>query len=116
MMTGTHGLHVVIGGALIGVVMYKLMKKPFHESHLSFEQVAQLQGANLNASADQGVWKGEVIDRNVQDVVVKTIYDPKSEKGKADRRYVTLTENAALYWHIVDAIWIFLFPLFYLIS
>jgi len=25
-------------------------------------------------------------------------------------------ENGALYWHLVDVIWIFLFPLFYLIS
>ena len=25
-------------------------------------------------------------------------------------------ENAGLYWHLVDAIWIFLFPLFYLIK
>ncbi len=27
-----------------------------------------------------------------------------------------LLENAGLYWHLVDVIWIFLFPLFYLIS
>ena len=25
-------------------------------------------------------------------------------------------ENAGLYWHLVDIIWIFLFPLFYLIT
>jgi cytochrome c oxidase subunit 3 len=25
-------------------------------------------------------------------------------------------ENGALYWHLVDIIWIFLFPLFYLIT
>jgi cytochrome c oxidase subunit 3 len=25
-------------------------------------------------------------------------------------------ENSGLYWHLVDIIWIFLFPLFYLIS
>ena len=25
-------------------------------------------------------------------------------------------ENAGLYWHLVDVIWIFLFPLFYLIT
>lgn len=31
------------------------------------------------------------------------------------RHYVHL-ENGALYWHLVDLIWIFLFPLFYLIS
>lgn len=30
-------------------------------------------------------------------------------------RYVLL-ENGALYWHLVDLIWIFLFPLFYLVS
>ena len=29
-------------------------------------------------------------------------------------RYVLL-ENSALYWHLVDMIWIFIFPLFYLI-
>lgn len=27
-----------------------------------------------------------------------------------------LLENSGLYWHLVDAIWIFLFPLFYLIT
>jgi cytochrome c oxidase subunit 3 len=30
-------------------------------------------------------------------------------------RFVPL-ENAGLYWHLVDIIWIFLYPLFYLIS
>ena len=30
-------------------------------------------------------------------------------------RYVLL-ENSGLYWHLVDLIWIFLFPLFYLIT
>ena len=30
-------------------------------------------------------------------------------------RYVIL-ENSALYWHLVDLIWIFLFPLLYLIT
>jgi cytochrome c oxidase subunit 3 len=28
----------------------------------------------------------------------------------------TKLENAGLYWHLVDIVWIFLFPLFYLIS
>jgi len=38
----------------------------------------------------------------------------KNEKLNADR-FVQL-ENAGLYWHLVDIIWIFLFPLFYLIA
>ena len=32
----------------------------------------------------------------------------------AAQRYVFL-ENSALYWHLVDMVWIFIFPLFYLI-
>lgn len=32
-----------------------------------------------------------------------------------ERRYVLL-ENSGLYWHLVDVIWIFLYPLFYLIT
>ena len=37
----------------------------------------------------------------------------QKKKVKSDD-YVVL-ENAGLYWHLVDLIWIFLFPLFYLI-
>ncbi|MBM4398357.1 MAG: cytochrome c oxidase subunit 3 family protein [Deltaproteobacteria bacterium] len=33
-----------------------------------------------------------------------------------DARRATLVENTGLYWHIVDVIWIFLFPLFYLVG
>ena len=34
----------------------------------------------------------------------------------AGELYGGVVENAGLYWHLVDTIWIFLFPLFYLIS
>ena len=37
-------------------------------------------------------------------------------RGKATRERSAALENAGLYWHLVDIIWIFLFPLFYLIS
>ncbi len=37
-------------------------------------------------------------------------------KGKVHARRAALLENAGLYWHLVDIIWIFLFPLFYLIT
>ena len=36
-------------------------------------------------------------------------------KGKVHADRSALLENAGLYWHLVDLIWIFLFPLFYLI-
>jgi cytochrome c oxidase subunit III len=61
-MTGLHGLHVIIGMVLISVMM---------------------------RFTSTGVIKSD--------------------------SYVKL-ESAGLYWHLVDIIWIFLFPLFYLIT
>jgi cytochrome c oxidase subunit III len=37
-------------------------------------------------------------------------------KGHYTPGYYTPVENAGLYWHLVDIIWIYLFPLLYLIS
>jgi cytochrome c oxidase subunit 3 len=37
-------------------------------------------------------------------------------RKKATQQNSAALENAGLYWHLVDIIWIFLFPLFYLIS
>jgi cytochrome c oxidase subunit 3 len=61
MTTGIHGLHVLIGAALLTVIGLK-------------------------------VRTGEVTAENN-----------------------ILLENGALYWHLVDLIWIFIFPLYYLI-
>lgn len=36
-------------------------------------------------------------------------------KGEVTSENYVLHENAGLYWHLVDVIWIYLFPLFYLI-
>lgn len=60
-MTGIHGIHVVLGAALILVAMHFICK----------EKVTQERSVFL--------------------------------------------ENTGLYWHLVDLVWIFLFPLFYLI-
>lgn len=60
-MTGLHGLHVVVGAVLLGIVAYRIMH-------------------------------GRITSDN----------------------YV-FHENAGLYWHLVDLIWIYLFPLFYLL-
>lgn len=39
-----------------------------------------------------------------------------ASRGRFSNRYYTPVELAALYWHLVDLIWIFLFPLLYLID
>ncbi len=40
----------------------------------------------------------------------------KASKGAFNSEYYTPVEITGLYWHLVDIIWIFLFPLFYLID
>ena len=37
-------------------------------------------------------------------------------KGKIHRERIGFLENTGLFWHLVDMVWIFLFPLFYLIG
>jgi cytochrome c oxidase subunit 3 len=37
-------------------------------------------------------------------------------KGRISAQHPAVLENGGLYWHLVDIIWIFLFPLFYLIA
>ena len=38
-----------------------------------------------------------------------------SRSGRFSSEYYTPVENVGLYWHLVDLIWIFLFPLLYLV-
>jgi cytochrome c oxidase subunit I+III len=39
----------------------------------------------------------------------------KSVKGGFNSERYVAVENIGLYWHLVDIVWVFLFPLFYLI-
>jgi len=61
-MTGLHGLHVLVGVAVLSVMLNFLLRDKISQTH-----------------------------------------------------FVPL-ENSGLYWHLVDIVWIFLFPLFYLIT
>jgi cytochrome c oxidase subunit 3 len=38
------------------------------------------------------------------------------KQGKMGQTRFVPLENSGLYWHLVDIIWIFLYPLFYLIT
>jgi len=49
-------------------------------------------------------------------VIVIAVILVRVQKGVINSDYNVQLENAGLYWHLVDLIWIFLFPLFYLIT
>jgi cytochrome c oxidase subunit III len=49
-------------------------------------------------------------------IVVLSVVLMMVKRGRITADRPIVLENAGLYWHLVDVIWIFLFPLFYLIS
>jgi len=49
-------------------------------------------------------------------VVLLSVILVRTGRGKIVSDNFQLLENGGLYWHLVDLIWIFLFPLFYLIT
>lgn len=49
-------------------------------------------------------------------LIILTIVIIKIQKGTINNNHFLLLENGGLYWHLVDLIWIFLFPLLYLIT
>ena len=49
-------------------------------------------------------------------MVLLSINFIKVRNGSVNEERISLLENSGLYWHLVDLIWIFLFPLLYLIT
>lgn len=49
-------------------------------------------------------------------LIILTIVMVKIQKGTINNSSFLLLENGGLYWHLVDLIWIFLFPLLYLVT
>jgi cytochrome c oxidase subunit 3 len=39
-----------------------------------------------------------------------------ARRGRFDQTYATPVETVGLYWHLVDVLWVFLFPLLYLVG
>lgn len=116
-MAGVHGIHVLVGVVLLTVMFIRVLGQP--SAKLSFVAGHGLQhaeGARLAIIDEDGtpLWKGEMIDSTMERIDVKTKFWPVKHRFKVED--FNQLENAGLYWHIVDIVWIFLFPLFYLIT
>ncbi len=111
-MTGLHGLHVLIGMVVLSVVGVKMLNKPCHDT--VFARLPQ--GSQVVVVGDTGeeMWTSETIDDSVEEVRLRFKYLPV--RRRMHKEDFAALENSGLYWHLVDLIWIFLFPLFYLIT
>jgi cytochrome c oxidase subunit III len=115
-MTGLHGIHVLIGIVVLGVVAVKMAGRPSDRAAFAPGARRELRGARLALVDDSGqrIWASEPMDETVSEVSVRVKYLPVQRRIR--REDFAVLENAGLYWHLVDIIWIFLFPLFYLIT
>jgi cytochrome c oxidase subunit 3 len=116
-MAGVHGIHVLVGVVLLTVMFIRVANQP--NAKVSFvvgHGLGQAEGGRVAILDKDGkpLWTGEEIDTSIQRIDVSTRYWPVRKRFRvAD---FNLLENSGLYWHIVDIVWIFLFPLFYLIT
>jgi cytochrome c oxidase subunit 3 len=115
-MTGLHGLHVIVGVAILTVVAFKMAGRPDESVEFGEDGISKLEGGRMAVLDGSGrpVWTGGPIDDSVEKVSIRTKYRPVQRRIR--REDFAVLENAGLYWHLVDIIWIFLFPLFYLIT
>jgi cytochrome c oxidase subunit 3 len=115
-MTGLHGLHVAIGIVVIGVMVHALAGMPSARTVLRSGTLGRMRGTRISLTGGAGgaAWEGDVIDDTVREVEITVRYSPV-ETRMHETDFVKI-ESTGLYWHLVDIIWIFLFPLFYLIT
>ncbi len=114
-MTGLHGLHVLVGMGVLTWIFVLIARKSRKKYVVHNPHVEQLVGSEIAiVKGDKEGWRVDKIDDNVEQVEITITYEPKS--GEVDLPNIIKLENAVLYWHLADIIWIFLFPLFYLIS
>ncbi len=115
-MTGLHGLHVLVGIIVLTVMLTKIINRPHRGVVFEGVGMEKLQGAHLAVlgERDERVWESEAIDETVRSVAISFKYLPVGKRIRVEE-YANL-ETSGLYWHLVDIIWIFLFPLFYLIT
>ncbi len=116
-MTGLHGLHVLIGMIVLAVLFVFIMKNPHEKIALSSHQLKGILGSRLSImnANNKTLWQSDLIDKNLKEMRVELRYEDH-KKDKINHRDLIKLENGGLYWHLVDIIWIFLFPLFYLIT
>ena len=115
-------LTLLFGGIFLGVKAYEWNRK-FEEHHIPGQAAFHLDGV---LPADQGhaqlffsiyfAMTGLHALHMVIGVGILLILIVQARKGRFSASYYTPVDVAGLYWHFVDIIWIFLFPLLYLID
>ncbi len=108
-MTGLHALHVIVGLGILIYMVGVVARRPRRTV-----RIAAPVGERLTLATDRGrtLWS-EALESGAQSIELGVVYRQHEELL---HRRIPKLDNAGLYWHLVDIIWIFLFPLLYLIT
>lgn len=87
-----------------------------HGIYPGSEQLAELGGGDVLFYGLYYAMTGLHALHIIVGVIVIAVMLSRVQKGIINKDSHVHLENAGLYWHLVDLIWIFLFPLFYLIA
>jgi cytochrome c oxidase subunit 3 len=115
-------LTLLFGGIFLGVKAYEWNEK-FEEHHIPGMAAFHLDGvspadkghAQLFFSLYFGMTGLHALHMVIGVGLLLTLI-LQARRGKFSASYYTPVDMAGLYWHFVDIIWIFLFPLLYLID
>jgi cytochrome c oxidase subunit 3 len=122
LMTGLHGLHVLVGMALIFWILVKAVP-PAHRKAVNYAGLASVGLFLIYVGLlvkNYPTWIiGLIILIAGAAGLFMSMSKPRSElagrPGEFGPDYFAPVDIVGLYWHLVDLIWIFLFPLLYLI-
>jgi cytochrome c oxidase subunit 3 len=114
-------LTLLLGGVFLGVKAYEWNEK-FQEHHVP-GATFHLEGVTTDQQGHAQLFfslyfamTGLHALHMVIGAGILTFLILQARKGKYTADYMTPVDVAGLYWHFVDIIWIFLFPLLYLID
>ncbi len=114
-------LTLILGGVFLGVKAYEWNEK-FQEHHIpgsSFHFEGMQPDEQAHAQLFFSLYfamTGLHALHMVIGVGVLLFLIRQAQKGKYSAEYMTPVDIGGLYWHFVDIIWIFLYPLLYLID
>jgi cytochrome c oxidase subunit III len=111
---------MLFGLAFLGIKGYEWTEK-FHEHHVPALANFHLDGTPLQGQAKiffslYFAMTGLHALHMVVGVGIVLFIIMETARNKYSPKYYTPIDIAGLYWHFVDVVWIFLFPLFYLID
>jgi len=112
-------LTLMLGGVFLGVKAYEYHDKWVHHEvpgyHFDCEGCDDAGHTPLFFSLYFGM-TGLHATHMLVGFVILLVLIAQSAKGKYTAKWYTPIEMFGLYWHFVDIVWIFLFPLLYLID